>query len=296
MPFFTVIIPTFNRLGLLRQTLASVWGQEFSGHEVIVVDDGSTDGTAGYLRSLGGRVRVLQQDNRGPGAARNLGAALATGDYLAFLDSDDVWFPWTLETYRQVIEANGHPAFVAGKPLRFHDEAALRTAGRENLQALAFPDYLASGDEWRWWGASSFVIRRATFAAGGGFAAANMNGEDGDLALKLGCANGFVQITAPFTFGYREHGENVTGDFAKSLAGVWHKVRAEQRGGYPGGGARARERWRILTRHLRPVTLECVKRGNRREAWRLYRATFRWHVALGRWKYLAGFPLKALLS
>lgn len=293
---FSVVIPTYNRLALLRRTIESVLSQRFADYEVIVVDDGSTDGTTAYLKSLGGRVRVLEQANRGPGAARNLGVKSASGTYIAFLDSDDVWFPWSLETYASLIAQHGSPAFVAGKPFRFQREELLASVVCETASSVRFADYFASGDEWRWWGVSSFVIRADVLRAAGGFAESNMNGEDADLALKLGEAGGFVQATSPFTFGYLEHGGNVTGDISKTLEGVWHKIRAEQRGEYPGGEVRARERWRILTRHLRPVTLECVRQGNRNEAWKLYRAAFRWHVALGRWKYLAGFLSKALFS
>jgi len=134
------------------------------------------------------------------------------------------------------------------------------------------------------------------FRSVGGFAEEPINGEDSDLALKLGEARGFAQITNPPTFGYREHDANVTANLGKCIAGGWHQVRSEDSGRYPGGAGRARERQRILTRYLRPLTLECLQQGLRSEAWKLYRALFTWHVALGRWKYLAGFPLKAALS
>lgn len=292
---FSVIIPTFNRAALLARTLDSVWAQRFTDFEVIVVDDGSTDGTLEFLKSLGQRVRVLQQGNRGPGAARNLGVKAAQGNYIAFLDSDDVWFPWTLETYASLIAEHGSPSFMAGKPFRFEREESLATVSLDMLSSEPFADYFASGTEWRWWGVSSFVIRADALRAAGGFAETNINGEDGDLALKLGEAAGFVQVTSPFTFGYREHGGNVTSDLSKSLAGVWHKVRAEQSCGYPGGAVRARERRAIITRHVRPVALASVREGQIAEAWRLYRATFGWHLRQGRLKFLAGFALKALI-
>src|SRR5687767_3522938 len=109
MPTFSVVIPTYNRTALLRRTLESVWRQTFTDFEVIVVDDGSTDGTVDYLRSLGGHVRWLTQPNSGPGAARNLGASVASAEYVAFLDSDDLWFPWTLQVYREIIRSENDP-------------------------------------------------------------------------------------------------------------------------------------------------------------------------------------------
>src|SRR5215510_6541262 len=125
MPFFSVIIPTFNRADLLASTLESVFAQRCKEFEVIVVDDGSTDGTINYLKSLRKHVSVYQQSNRGAGAARNLGVRYAKGKYLAFLDSDDVWFPWTSEVYSDVIREHRHPSFIAGTPHLFFDEREL---------------------------------------------------------------------------------------------------------------------------------------------------------------------------
>jgi GT2 family glycosyltransferase len=161
-------------------------------------------------------------------------------------------------------------------------------------RAERFSNYLTSGDQWRWWGVSSFVIRRDAFAAVGGFTEEWVNGEDADLALRLGEAPGFVQITAPETFAYREHADSAIKDVKRTLAGAWSKVRAEQKGRYPGGPARAAERRRILTRHIRPVTLSCLREGFRREAWALYVSTFVWNASVGRLKYLAAFPFFAV--
>ena len=102
---FSVIIPTYNRAPLLRQALDSVLAQEFTDFELIVVDDGSTDETLTVARSYGDQVRLVPQEHRGPGVARNRGAEHASGEYVAFLDSDDVWFPWTLGTFASIIRA-----------------------------------------------------------------------------------------------------------------------------------------------------------------------------------------------
>lgn len=296
MPLFSIIIPTHNRADLLRAALESVFAQTMSDYEIIVVDDGSTDGTADLASSLAGRVRFLTQSNRGPGPARNLGAQHAIGEYLAFLDSDDLLFPWTLEIYQQVIEQARQPAFVAGKPARFRQPDELKSMTKEQLETAEFSDYLVSGDAWRWWGASSFVIRRDAFQAANGFADEWINGEDADLALRLGCASGFVQITSPTTFGYRDHAVSAMKNLDRTIAGARHQVSSEKKALYPGGNPRAPQRRRILTRHLRPVSLACQAHGMRREAWELYWATFPWHVTLGNWKYLAGFPAKALFN
>jgi glycosyltransferase involved in cell wall biosynthesis len=293
-PLFSVIVPTYNRLELLKQTLASIWAQSKADFEVIVVDDGSTDETLEYLRSLESKIEILRQTNRGPGAARNAGAKLARGAYLAFLDSDDVWFPWSLQVYQHVIERHGRPAFIAGKPYRFQNQHELQAITGGEVRGELFADYLASGDQWRWWGVSSFVIHRAAFLAVGGFADDWVNGEDADLALRLGVSPGFFQVQEPVTFGYREHAVSAMKDYQRTLAGAWSQVQAERAGRYPGGKSRSCDRRRILTRHVRPVTLSCVRQGFRRDAWGLYLATFLSNAAQGRVKYLTAFPFIAL--
>ena len=114
MPLFSVIVPCYNRRHLLEQALESIWAQAFTDFEIIVIDDGSEDDTWEYLCELGSRVRALRQSNLGPGTARNYGAQYARGLYLAFLDSDDLWFPWTLSTYARVIAQFQFPTLVAG--------------------------------------------------------------------------------------------------------------------------------------------------------------------------------------
>src|ERR1700722_10238448 len=163
MPLLSVIIPTYNRRELLRQTLDSVLTLDASDAQIIVADDGSTGGTMEMLAAMKDRVFIVQPPNSGPGPARNRGAAAAKGDYLAFLDSDDLWFPWTVAAYQRAIEEHGRPAFIAGKPFQFKEVSELSNAKPGELKTETFADYFASGDEWRWWGASSFVIRRDAF-------------------------------------------------------------------------------------------------------------------------------------
>src|SRR4051794_8654152 len=92
-----VIIPTFNYARFVGRAVQSVLDQTFPPAEVIVVDDGSTDATAGVLESFGSRITVLRQQNRGVAAARNLGVRHSTAPLLAFLDADDLWLPRKLE-------------------------------------------------------------------------------------------------------------------------------------------------------------------------------------------------------
>jgi cellulose synthase/poly-beta-1,6-N-acetylglucosamine synthase-like glycosyltransferase len=291
---FSVIIPTFNRRELLRRTVESVISQVGTEFEIIVIDDGSTDGTLEMLRTSAPRVRTLTQTNRGPGAARNLGMQNASGDYIAFLDSDDLWFSWTLNTYRAVIQQCGRPAFIAGRPFRFSDESQLSAAREEELKLESFADYFASGDQWRWWGASSFVIRRDALQTVGGFTFDLNNGEDADLAMRLGTSPGFVQVQSPATFAYREHAGTLTGVIEQRYRAACKWIDRELSGEYPGGAARQYERRRILSRHIRPTPLALVDAGQAGRGWEIYRRIWKWNLAERRIRYLLALPVKIL--
>lgn len=296
MPLFSTVIPVFNRAALIRATLDSVLAQKLQDQEIIVVDDGSTDATLETLATYSDRIRVFRQSNAGPSAARNLGIQHATGDYIATIDSDDLWFPWTLATYAEAIQRHDAPAFIAGAPFIFRDEHEVSTVRREPLRAEFFADYLASGNQWRWFGVSSFVLRADAVRAVGGFSTERINAEDADLALRLGEARGFVDIQSPATFAYREHAGSLKTSVDASFRGLSHLLEQEKRGAYPGDEARRRERWEILTRHIRPFTIECAKAGATGRGWSLYRRTFAWHLALRRVRYLCSYPVLAAIG
>ena len=96
MPRVSVIIPTYNRSGLLREAVTGVLKQSFKDVEILIVDDGSSDDTAAVARGFEGDVRYFRQDHAGLNAARNLALAEARGEYVALLDDDDVWLPYKL--------------------------------------------------------------------------------------------------------------------------------------------------------------------------------------------------------
>ncbi len=96
-PSLSVIIPTYNRTHTLPRALNSVLAQSYSATEIIVIDDGSSDGSAALIEREYPQVKLISQNNRGVSAARNRGIREATGRWLAFLDSDDEWLPHKLE-------------------------------------------------------------------------------------------------------------------------------------------------------------------------------------------------------
>ena len=108
MKTISVIIPTYNYARFIREAIDSALAQTHAPLEVIVVDDGSTDDTAQVLAEYGSSIRAIRQQNQGVAAARNTGLAAARGEYVTFLDSDDVWKPLKLE--RQIARFDADPA------------------------------------------------------------------------------------------------------------------------------------------------------------------------------------------
>jgi len=292
---FSVIIPTFNRCGLLREALASVAAQRCRDFETIVVDDGSDDDIASATRSGDLPVRYLRQANAGPGAARNLGLQHARGDYVAFLDSDDTWFPWTLEVFRRTIENDDRPVFMAGFGATPGENRQNVSHGLEQMTTRRYPDMLSACSDRTppVGGTPSICVNRGALEKAGGFASARINSEDTDLWLRLGGCSGFVRIFKPPVFRQRHHEGSVTRRLEPSVAGAWYLLQQERNDIYPGGVRRQRCRRRIICGTVRSVSLDCLNHGRVDEAFRLYWASFGWNLGLGNFKYLAGFPLAA---
>lgn len=117
-PFFSIVIPSYNRIGFLPETLDSILKQTFQDFEILVVDDGSTDHTPEILRHKYGHLsnfRLIEQPNAERGAARNHGFREASGSYVIFIDSDDLMLPENLEVLRSHILRLNQPDFIATK-------------------------------------------------------------------------------------------------------------------------------------------------------------------------------------
>jgi len=166
----SVVIPTYNDEGTIAATVESALAQKFAGaFEVIVVNDGSTDGTREKLAKFGDRIRVIDQANRGVSAARNAGIKAAAGEYIALLDGDDMWTEDKLAKTVLVLDEN--PGCVAVSS----NVVGIDGAGREVWRYVA-PEFQHSPtlDEMLAWPwpllPSAQVIRRDTLLAIGGFA------------------------------------------------------------------------------------------------------------------------------
>jgi Glycosyl transferase family 2 len=212
----TAVIPTRDRAVLLRQTLHSVVAQRGVELEVVVVDDGSADGTGALVAGLGDeRVRLVRHPRpRGVSAARNRGIAEARGSWVAFLDDDDLWAPDKLASQLAAAAAAGAGWAYAGA---VEVDAAGRLLGghpppsaEELLAGLRRRNLMPAG-------ASNVVARADLLAAAGGFDLALRHLADWDLWLRLGRLATPAGVPAPLV-AYRLHDGQATLDTAGMLA------------------------------------------------------------------------------
>ncbi len=179
----SVIIPTHNRAAWVKEAAASVLAQTFGDYELLVVDDGSTDGTGDALAPLNGRLKVLRlEERRGVSAARNRGAASARGEWLAFLDSDDLWLPEKLA--RQMEYLRSHPDCAICQT----EEIWIRNGVRVNppqTHRKAGGDIFLPSLARCLVSPSAVMLRRRLFEEVGGFDETLPAAEDYDLWLRV---------------------------------------------------------------------------------------------------------------
>lgn len=190
-PLVSVVIPTYNRAGVIERTIDDVLRQTYSPVEVIIVDDGSTDDTLDRLARYGSRIRVVSQQNSGPGAARNRGIQEARGEIVAFQDSDDLWHPTKLARQVSLLQRAGPhiPCCISNALFRFRerpdsltfDISVLRTSHDEGLW-LNPAEVLAT--RFLFFNQTA-AIRREALLKVGGYNPRLRYLEDWDLALKL---------------------------------------------------------------------------------------------------------------
>lgn len=182
----SVIIPTYNSERYVADAVKSVLAQSYRPHEIIVVDDGSTDGTARVLEPFVGAIRYLYQENRGEPAARNTGMRAATGEFIAFLDADDLWVPEKLELQMAYFVAHPGCAFVYSDMSTF-DENGIVDASVKVRFNITFP----SGNIFRplfretLFGSGSVVFRKACLEKAGYFDEDFLVGSDYEMWLRM---------------------------------------------------------------------------------------------------------------
>lgn len=246
MPQFSIVVTCHNQRGMIEQAVASALAQEQAAGEVIVVDDASTDGSMEALAPVAGSVRVERlSHNQGANVARNRGASLSGGDYIVFLDGDDLLAPWSLRTLACVVE-RWRPAVILARLSFFSTSAPYAWPGAPaQLRCVEYESYLHKDRSFHA-SASSIVVSRAAFDSSGGWTPGMFPMSDQDFLLKLGAAGCAVQITDPPTAAYRKHTTNVTLQIPRLVEFSHRLLRREREGVYPGGAANRSRRRAIL--------------------------------------------------
>jgi len=293
-PRFTVAIPVYNRESLVARTIESVFAQAYDDYEIVAVNDGSTDGSLEVLRSFEPRVRVIDQPNAGLAGARNTGARNARGEYLLFLDSDDMLFPWSLEVLAELIDAfpAGHPpAMVSGEFVPFDDESELARFDRTSTSLRTFTDYLSTRARATGIAPSGTAVRRDAYHQTGGSDDVRVMFEDVDLWFKIGARPGYAHADGPPVVGYRVGHAQMMGDMAKQLRGFDWIAGKVRRGEYPTGTDRRREMQDALALHAKSCAVRSLHARDRAAGIAFYRRTLPWQVRGREWKFLAAYPL-----
>ena len=186
----SVVIPAYNAAHFLPRSLASAFAQTLPPHEVIVVDDGSTDSTAAIAEQLG--ARVIRQANAGQATARNTGIKAATGDWIALLDADDWWAPQKLARQAEVIHPDTVLVYTGA---RLVDGDGVRGTHRvfdpsTAARMLRYCNPIVP---------SSVLLRRQALTAVGGFDVTAPPCEDWELWVRLLSLGSFVAVEEPLT-------------------------------------------------------------------------------------------------
>jgi len=205
MPRVSVIIPTYNRAALVTEAVDSVLKQTWTDFEIIVVDDGSSDESEDVLGRYGDRIRCFRIGHEGPSRARNLGAARSCGQFLAFLDSDDVWEPNKLDIQMGFLDA--------------HREIKMVCCGSYNLGPSPKQRRSVRGDRWgdlflmlfekSFVNTSSVVVDRACFSEVGGFDETIRTAEDYDLWLRVARRFPMAYLDSPLV-AIRKHADELS--------------------------------------------------------------------------------------
>ncbi len=224
MPSFSVVIPCYNCASSLPATLASVKAQTVTDWEVILVDDGSTDATPAVLAEeakADERIRVVQLENGGPARARNHGARVANADVIAFLDSDDLWFPKKLESVDQCMKAHRNADAVFGRIAFFREND-----GIDATTSTVKPGWLSLGaclGENPACTVSNLTVSRKAFLGTGGFAEDMRHAEDLEWMIRAILSGLSIAGTAELHVRYRASDGGLSSDLREMHAG-WRRA------------------------------------------------------------------------
>jgi glycosyltransferase involved in cell wall biosynthesis len=199
----SVVIPVYNRADLLPRSIESALAQTCPTREIIVVDDGSTDGSAEAASRCGGSVRVIRQANQGVAAARNAGIRAASSEWVAFLDADDALLPQAIESNLACAAAHPEADVIYGDAIVVDSGGraeGLFLDGKPPAEGWVFDRLLNSG----FINCSAVMVRRQALLDVGLFRAGMRHAEDYELWLRLARLCEFAMVPEPIAVYYRQ--------------------------------------------------------------------------------------------
>jgi len=208
MPTVSICIPTYNRKGYLKETLDSVFAQTYKDYEVVIVDDGSTDGTGEMIKSAGYDVRYYWHENRGEAATCNKLIELAKGQYISFIHSDDLLTPDAIERMVNVMNSESEDVIVYGNYIRIDEHGNICGRSKRKLyngyivQHL-FDDVIVHPN--------GSMFPKRVLEEIGGFDTSLKASYDYKLELRLSLKHRFIALSKP-TFKRRRHSSNTSQD------------------------------------------------------------------------------------
>lgn len=215
MPKVTVVIPAYNAMTYLPETLDSVLKQTFADFEVLIVNDGSSDRIIQWASEItDSRVKLISQSNQGLSAARNTGIVHAQGEYVAFLDADDLWEPTKLEKQVHCLDSKPEVGLVYTWTLLVDQQLrSTRTVTASHTEGnvwekLLLGDVIGSG--------SSAMIRRICFETVGLFDTELSSIEDCDMWVRIAACYPLAVIKEVLVY-YRQHFTNMSKDYNKMM-------------------------------------------------------------------------------
>ncbi len=206
-PMVSVIIPTYNRWPMVCEAVESVLAQSYRGFELIVIDDGSEDGTAQKLSRYGSFLRVISQPRRGVAAARNTGVRWCRGHYLAFLDSDDLWLPKKLEVQIDFMESHPEAQICQTEEIWIRNGVRVNPKQRHRKPS---GDIFRRSLELCLVSPSAAMMRGNFFHETGGFDEAFPVCEDYELWLRVAVEHQVPLVAEPLVIKRGGHGDQLS--------------------------------------------------------------------------------------
>ncbi len=206
MASVSICIPAYNRKDYLKETLKSVFAQTYKDYEVVIVDDGSTDGTDEMIKQAGYNVRYYWQENAGDAAARNKLVELARGRYISFLDSDDLLFHDAIERMMAVIDTQTEDVIVYGPYVAIDQNGNICRRRRKKLYSGYITQHLFESILVHSCGS---LFPKKILEEAGGFGTSLPVCSDYALWLQLSLKYRFIALSKP-TFKRRRHTDNLS--------------------------------------------------------------------------------------